>query len=225
MVDVAFSEERSVQFDFTQEAVLNSWGELYVKKDSLIDSILDLKNKKIAITKSSVYGSESEGIEDYLKAFGLNATIIEVDEHIQVLYLVDTGMADAGIVSHIFGMAHQSEFSDLEATKIFLKPTELKFALTKNGPNNKYLIEKLDYWTKELKVGYEGYYNKSLIKHGLAEPQESQSQEKFGGCSSVCYISTISSILGTLVISGLLFRYSKPLQTLILKRRKTTNPK
>ena len=180
MVDVAVSKEREQLFDFTTETVMNSWGEVYVQEGTSIDSILDLEGKKISILQSSVYGGGEEGIEDYLKAFGLNATIIETDENVEVLYLVENGMADAGIVSHIFGLTHQNDYHNLKSTSIFLKPTELRFALTKGDGDNPYLIERLDYWVVKLKNGYENYYNQSLERYGLSElrPQAKQQLEE-----------------------------------------------
>jgi len=171
LVDVAFSEDREKQFDFTKETVLNSWGVIYVKNNSPIDSFLGLENKRISVLKSSVYEEGREGIIQYLVAFGINAVMVEVDSYDAVLTLVDTGVADAAIVSHFFGLAHRKEYPNLRATKIFLKPTELRFALTKGDVDNQYLIERLDYWVKKLRQGYDGYYLKSLEKYGLIETE------------------------------------------------------
>lgn len=214
MVDVAFSDEREKVYDFTNEAVVNSWGEVYVHKDSNIDSILDLDGKKISILKSSTYESGKEGIENYLKAFGINATIMEVDENVDVLYLVESGVADAGIVSHIFGVTHQNNYVDLKVTQIFLKTSELKFALTKGDSDNTYLIGKLDFWVKKLKDGYEDYYSNSLKKNGLTEI-ESMTVSRQEKTSTLSCIQ--SAVLGA-VAGFLLFGLVNILMKLIRKK-------
>lgn len=180
MVDVAVSLDREKRFDFTNETVMDSWAVVYVQKGSTIKSFLDLKDKKISILKSSVYGSGEEGIDQYMKAFGIKATIVEVENSRQILDLLEIGKVDAAIVSHVFVLANQKDHPDLKATQIFLKPTELRFALTKGNIDNPYLIERLDYWVNKLKGGYEDYFHQSLKKHGLlqlelqTEPQTQQ---------------------------------------------------
>lgn len=179
MPDVALSAEREKIYDFTKETVLNSWGVVYVQKNSSISSVLDLQGKKISILKSSIYNSGPEGINAQLRKFGVKATIVEVESDRQTLDLLELGKVDAAIVGHVFGVANEKNYSGIKASKIFLQPTELRFALTKGGVNNSYLTGKLDYWVKKLKDGYEGYYNKILEKYGLEGLESSSNQTSF----------------------------------------------
>ncbi|MBW2670715.1 MAG: transporter substrate-binding domain-containing protein [Deltaproteobacteria bacterium] len=55
MPDVAFTEKRDKLYAFSEAPVLMSWTRVYVNKDKTeIESIRDLKNKKIAALKGSV---------------------------------------------------------------------------------------------------------------------------------------------------------------------------
>jgi len=168
MVDVATSPERVQKYDFTSETVLGSWGVVYVKKSSKVVSFKDLDNKKIAILRQSVYLEGEQGINQYIKSFNLNVTLIEKQQYPDVFTAVDTGEVDAAIVSRIFGATNEKNFPDLRATNIYFDPTEIKFALRKGNPNNTYLVQSLDYWLEKIRGGYKNFYQDSLNKYGLA---------------------------------------------------------
>ncbi len=165
MVDVAVSAERLEKFDFTNETEFNSWGVIYAKKDSKINSFKDLGDKKIAILKSSVYYGGPEGIDTYLDSFGLKADFVDVEKQSDVFDLLSRGDVDAGVVSRVFGLVNQKDYPSIKETGIFFNPTELRFALTKNAPANQYLIEKLDYWVRQIKDS--GVYQQILQANGL----------------------------------------------------------
>jgi len=168
MVDVAYSTARQAKFDFAGESVLSSWGILFVHKNSAIDSFKKLDGKKIAILKSSVYLGGPEGVDQYLKAFGLNAEFVFVDEYAEVFSLLNAGKVDAAVVSRIFALTNQKDYPNVKTTDVFFSPTELRFALTKNYADNPYLIDRLDFWVKKLKGGYEGTYALFLQQNGLS---------------------------------------------------------
>lgn len=176
MVDVAITEGRKAKFDFTNETVFSSWAVVYVRKDSTIDSFLDLEGKKIAILKSSVYLDGPEGIDQYLKSFALNTVLVEVDEYTQVFDLLNSGTVDAAVVSRVFGLTSTKRYPNLQATDIFFSPTELRFALTKGDRDNPYLVERIDHWVKVLKSGHEDLYLGYLKKYGLTgeEPKKAR---------------------------------------------------
>lgn len=72
----------------------------------------------------------------------------------------------------------EKDYSNIEPTKIFLKPSELKFALTKDDPDNPYFINRLDYWVTRLKNGEDGYFKNSLEKNGLGKLLETEAENK-----------------------------------------------
>lgn len=168
MVDVAFSEERQKKFDFTNEAVFNSWGVVFVQKNSSIKSFQDLDGKRIAILKASVYYGEPGGIDKYIQAFGLKAEFVEVPEYEDIFNLLNNGEVDAAIASRIFALTNQEIYPNIKQTDLFFSPTELRFALTKGSSDNQYLTERLDYWVKKLKDGHGDVYKESLDRHSLS---------------------------------------------------------
>ena len=54
LLDIAESEERAESFDFNKEIIFSNWAIVYVQKDSKIQSILNLKGKKIAAMKGDI---------------------------------------------------------------------------------------------------------------------------------------------------------------------------
>jgi PAS domain S-box-containing protein len=167
MPDVAISETRQQQFDFTNQTVMSSWGIVFVQKNSTITSFHDLDGKTIAILPSSVYMEGTEGIEQYVHAFGLQVKFVTVPEYQDVFALLNKGEVDAAVVSRIFALTNYQRYPHIKETDIFFKPTELRFALTKGNPDNLYLTERLDYWIKKLRDGHEGVYTAILTRYGL----------------------------------------------------------
>jgi len=167
LVDTAYSKERALLYDFTEEGVLGSWGVVYVRKDSDIETIQDLNEKVLGILKSSVYLEGDQGIKSYFKIFDINVRYVELNEYPEVFQQLDNRKIDAAIVSRIFGLTNVNQYPNLKATNIFFQPTELKFALQKGNPENLYLIERMDYWLKTLKGGYLDIYKNALDKYGL----------------------------------------------------------
>lgn len=167
MVDVAFSEDRAAKFDFTQETILSSWGVIYVPKSSMINSFADLDGKTVAIIKSSVYLGGPGGFASYTDAFGYNINFKELEEYSQVFRELNEGRVDAALVSRISGLEAETHYPNIRSTDLIFKPTELRFALTKGDADTPYLIERLDFWTRELQSGYGGVYRQILEKNNL----------------------------------------------------------
>ena len=78
LLDIAESEGRAESFDFNNEIIFSNWAIVYVQKDSKVQSILDLKGKKIAAMKGDIsYEDFSRNIE----SLGIHATFEEVERN------------------------------------------------------------------------------------------------------------------------------------------------
>jgi len=106
MPDMAYTEERSKTYDFSQEAVYSSWAKVYARMGTDINSILDLDGKKIAVLSGSVNVEGPEGLKDLGKSYNIHCTLIETDSYIKVFELLANGEADAGVTSKYFGYQH-----------------------------------------------------------------------------------------------------------------------
>jgi two-component system, cell cycle sensor histidine kinase and response regulator CckA len=161
MVDVAVSDERKNIYDFNNETGLISWGLFYTRKGVKLDSVMDIEGKNIAIMKSGILYSGPLGLIDTLSSFGIKADITNVDIYEDVFKLLDSGKADVGVVNYFYGITNENKYK-VNRTNILIQPVELKYAFTKNSPQNKYLIGVIDAHLKEIKSNPNSIYHQSI---------------------------------------------------------------
>jgi signal transduction histidine kinase/CheY-like chemotaxis protein len=158
ILDIAESEGRAELFDFNKEIIFSNWAIVYVQKHSKIQSILDLKGKKIAAMKGDIsYEDFSRNMEN----LGIYGTFVEVDEFSDVFELIAQEKVDAGIISRLYGLQHEDEY-DADRSTIICCPRNLYFAVPKN--KNQDLIKKIDQHLYQLKRDDQSIYYASLIK-------------------------------------------------------------
>ena len=169
LADIAYTEERSRTYDYTNETVLVNWGQLYVQKGSKIQTFPDLEDKKIAVVTNDVYNVGPRGIRKLMEKFDINCTFIEVKEYADALEAVENKSADAGVVNRLYGMKFENKY-EIDRSPILFSPIELRFAFPKNASMNPYLIGKIDYYMKELKKDKDSIYYQSIDRYLGGEP-------------------------------------------------------
>jgi len=143
MVDVAYTAPRASLYAFTDEVVLVNWGIVYARKGVEIPSLPDLNGLRVAVMRGSTHTVDPGGIVDLVEQFGISCTFIEAVDYDAVFQLLDRGEADAGVVNRVFGAANEARYR-VERTPILFNPSEIRFALPKNGPLTARLIERID---------------------------------------------------------------------------------
>jgi len=158
VLDIAESERRAELFDFNKESVFSNWAIIYVQKNSQIQSILDLKGKKIAAMKGDIsYENFSRNIDN----LGIYARFVEVDEFSGIFELIAQEKVDAGIISRLYGLQHENEYN-VDRSTVICCPQNLYFAVPRN--KNQDLIKKIDQHLYQLKRDDQSIYYASLIK-------------------------------------------------------------
>jgi len=115
LLDIAESEGRAESYDFNKEIIFSNWAIVYVQEDSKIQSILDLKGKKIAAMKGDIsYEDFSRNLEN----LGIYATYEDVDNFSQVFELIAQEKVDAGIISRLYGLQHEDDYNVKRSTII-----------------------------------------------------------------------------------------------------------
>jgi PAS domain S-box-containing protein len=155
---IAYSQKRNKRYDFTYETVLTNWGQIYVNKHSGIESILDLKGKKIAVLQNDVYFLN---LRSLVKQFGINCRFIEAFEYDDVLKLVEIGKCSAGLVNFLYGHQFERDY-DINKSSMILSPQKLHFAVPKG--KNKAIVNALDHHLGALKIDGGSIYHQSLSK-------------------------------------------------------------
>ena len=159
MPDVAFTKKRNKLYTFSEAPVLMSWTRVYVnKKKTKIQSITDLRNKKIAALKGSVNIEGAGGLKKIALEFNLNCTFLELDNYTEVFKAIEENKADAGITNRNFGNKNAKNFN-IKKTPIIFQPINIKFAFPKEGEQTPVLVKKInDYMKKFMQDGNSPYY-------------------------------------------------------------------
>lgn len=171
---IAYSQERKISFDFTYESILTNWGQIYVSKESGIESILDLTDRKIAVLKNDVFYLN---LRDLIKQFGIECRFIEAFEYDDVLKLVEIGKCDAGLVGYLYGHQFERDY-DIDKSSIVLSPQKIHFAVPKG--KNSAIIDAIDFHLRKLKRNKNSAYYASISKWVGAESKSINTAWLFG---------------------------------------------
>jgi signal transduction histidine kinase len=155
---IAYTQERDRKYDYTYESVLTEWGQVYIRTGANIESILDLRNKKIAVLMDDQHFFY---LKNQMRQFGLESRFIESFQYEDVLGLVDIGKCDAGLVSQFFGFTNAEKYK-IKKSSIVLSPQRLYWASLEGKLSP--LLNQLDLNLRKLKADENGYYYRSIQK-------------------------------------------------------------
>ncbi len=155
---IAYSETRAKVYDYTYESAITNWGQLYVNEQSGIESIVDLKNKRIAVLHNDIH---FDALRKLAEQFGIQCRFVEAFEYTDVLKLVEIGHCEAGLVNQFFGQRFESDFN-LNKSPIILNPQKIYYAAPKG--KNKDLLDAIDHHLRNLKSDNLSIYYQSFHK-------------------------------------------------------------
>jgi len=155
---IAYSESRGKIFDYTFESVITNWGQLYLSRKSNIESVIDLKGKKVAVLQNDIY---FENFKTLVNQFGIQCRFVEVFEYKDVLKLVESGRCEAGLVNQFYGLQFEGDY-DILKSSILISPQKLYWASPKR--KNKELLYRLDRHLKEIKKSEPSVYHEAITQ-------------------------------------------------------------
>jgi PAS domain S-box-containing protein len=158
LVNIAHTEERAKKFDFTQQHLFLDWGMVYRRQGSKIDTIFDLRNKRVAVLKGSFYAGE---LKKLLDQFSIKVEFVEKSEFSAVFKAIEAGEVDVGANASLAGLK-LPESSPIQSTSIAYAPTKLQFAVRKGS--NQALLAKLDQHVAALHADTSSVYHESREK-------------------------------------------------------------
>jgi hypothetical protein len=158
MPDVAYTSERERNYSFHKVPVLSSWFQVYARRGSGIRSILDLKNKRIAVLEGSV---QQDALRRLASGFGVSTTLISASSYDAVFQAVVRGEADAAVSNQFYGAKHARGLG-LEDTAIIFNPSDLFFAARRG--EQAVLLSAIDRHLRALKNDPQSIYYRSLKK-------------------------------------------------------------
>ena len=132
---IAYTPQRARRFQFAQETVVHSWGQVYHREDRRFDSILQLDGARIAVLADDVYFQGEQGLEQVAERFGMKLVFQPVTSYKAAFEAVAAGRADAAMVGRIYGQRHYQEYR-LQASSIMIKPIEVRPAFSAGTPKD-----------------------------------------------------------------------------------------
>ncbi|WP_300656036.1 transporter substrate-binding domain-containing protein, partial [Pseudomonas sp.] len=163
--DVAFNEARARYLDFHQQPSLYSWSQLYSREEAKLQSILDLKDRRIAVLDGSI---QQNYLQTLLDSFGLQARLIAVQSLAEGFELVASQQAEAVVANQRFGDFHAPHYQ-LRSTPIMFQPVRLFYA-TRKGSNSD-LLSSIDRHLREWQDSPSSYYYQTLQRWGGERPR------------------------------------------------------
>ncbi len=156
MPDVAYTAEREKIFSYHKVPVLSSWFQVYARRGSGIQSILDLDGKRVVVLERSV---QEESFRHLTEGLGLDIVLMPLPDYNSSFEMVSRGKADAAITNRFYGLTHAEEYG-LEDTAVIINPSSLFFAAPAGSGGE--LLDVIDSHLAELKKDTQSVYYLSL---------------------------------------------------------------
>ncbi|HTP67036.1 MAG TPA: PAS domain S-box protein, partial [Geobacteraceae bacterium] len=159
-----YSEERSQLVDFSVPHTLVTAG-LFVRRDSHIRTIDDMKGKEVIVQKGDV-------IDDYLRKKGIASRLVEVKDPADVLRLLASGRHDCALMPSRFQgeyLVRSLGISNVRVISADLPQLSYCFAVKKGNTPLKYRLDeglnilKVNGKYKEIYDKWFGVYEKQLL--------------------------------------------------------------
>jgi signal transduction histidine kinase/CheY-like chemotaxis protein len=135
---VAYDEARSKFLAFSEQTLLTNWGQVYVRRDDSLQSLLDLRGRIIGVQRRDTHGA---ALLKAIDKFGIEYAVVEFDTYRQLFEALGMGIAEAVAVNRIFGTQNSGQY-DVRATPVVFNPIELRFAAPLGDP--RHLLPALD---------------------------------------------------------------------------------
>ncbi|WP_159454927.1 EAL domain-containing protein [Pseudidiomarina planktonica] len=163
MPDVAYSESRNQRFNFHKTPALLSWSQLYHHGRTPLVSLLDLKDKRIAVLSSSI---QQEYLHNMVQSFDLSVNWYPVDTMAEGFSAVLDGRADAVAADHFYGNV-QAYKQGLYASPIMFQPAKIYYATAdfRHGGTLQIIDDYLNHWQGD----HNSVYHQIIRKWSLPE--------------------------------------------------------
>ena len=165
IASVAYSRERDVFLDYGKESSFMVWSILYAHPGSGILTVMDARDRRIALMRGDMNGMH---FQQLCAQFNIPATYLEFGNFEDVMRAVESGQADAGVATNIFGYSQESRFR-VERTPVVFSPFDLYFAVAhdRNGD----LLKALDAYLHEGKRDPDSGYHRAINRWLSLQPK------------------------------------------------------
>lgn len=151
-----YTEPKFDVLDYNQEAILEFWGQLYVRSGSDFKRIHDLQRNEVGVVRGDVNGTNFAKLTDLL---GVNCTFHEYDSYDEIFKAIDSGVVKAGVVPNVWGF-RRANSCGVVGTSVLFSPLK-GYCSTKKG-NFADLLAEFDEVLREWKLDGNSYYYERL---------------------------------------------------------------
>ncbi len=166
----AYTETRAKELKYSKQAFLTIWSAVYVREGSDIQTMKDIRNKKVALIKGDY---NSENFYNLMNSLEIPIIKKEYCCHKHVFEAVKDKDADLAIVDNTFGAAKHSEFK-LKMTDVVFNPFKIYFVSNKS--DKKQAIEIIDKYLLKWKQKAGSPYSKAHLKWLATELEKVKSE-------------------------------------------------
>ena len=160
MPDVNNIHETSKKIQLTQIDLLSSWLQIYRRSDVMMESIMDLNNKKIAVLQGS---AQETKIQELIVQLKLNCQVVTYADYSSAEESLINGDTDGMIASRFYEFAISSSKSKrIIPSHLIFSPSTLHYATTLH--KNEDIIRTIDYHLSVIKNQHPSIYHQVLYK-------------------------------------------------------------
>ncbi|WP_239027787.1 ATP-binding protein [Geomonas subterranea] len=196
MPDVAYTAEREKIYVFNKVPILSGWSQVYARKGSGIQSILDLNGKRVAGLEKTI---QLETVDRLARSFGLKVTLVPVSNYKTEFQMIAAGQVDAGVTNRYYGLMFARK-SGLEDTPIMFDPAPYLFAAQKPASGESLqLLEAIDRHLAEMKNDPQSAYY-TILKRWTSEEVDWKLPLWLQFLGPVLGVALLMSIVGGIVL-------------------------
>ena len=156
LAGIGFSAQRAERVQFTEQFLVSNWGIVYRGPGVEVGSLLELKDRRVALMNGSIHSS---AFEKLMAQFQLRYEPVLESSYAGVLRALQDGRADAGVVNRIFSIENGADYGAYPTPVIF-NPIEVRYAAPKNA--RPVLVEALDRQLALMKADSNSVYHRAV---------------------------------------------------------------
>ena len=193
MPDVAYTADRERIYAFHKIPVLTGWSQVYARRGSGIQTILDLNGKRVVALENTI---QLETFTRMTNSFGLKITLIPVADYKTEFEMIAAGKADAGLTNRFYGLMNARK-AGLEDTPIMFDPAPFFYAAPKIASND--LPEIIDRHLSRMKQDPQSAYY-AAMKRWTSEEVQFKPPAWLQLIGLVTGVALLMSLVGSLVL-------------------------
>lgn len=151
-----YSKERDEYLDFCKENIYSSWSQVIIKRDSNIEKITDLEDKKIGLM---INDSNGIAFESMIKDFGIHVNIFKFNNFIDIENAIMDSTIDAGVCVSLYNISNP----EILVSNIIFNPNPT-FVSTTQGKNAN-ILSYIDNELMHIKDDKNSYYYDLINKY------------------------------------------------------------